>query len=114
MLAALSSVLHKALVIVGIVYLMAVILTVLVLSIASFFIYRALRLFLQFRTPRHVECPEINDFAIIQIDALRATATGILDSPALRVRACSRWPEHENCDRACLHGMKVGAGNVAA
>ena len=114
MFAGLSWELRKALVMVGTVYLIAVIALVLLLCISTFLIYRALRQFFRFWSPREVCCPETNKFAVVQVDGLHAAVTGVFDSPVLRVIACSRWPEGQNCDRACLRRIEAGLKISAA
>ena len=104
---ALSSELHKALVIVGTAYLIAVIAIVLLLCISIFFICSVLRQFFRFRSPFEVRCPETNEFAIVRVHALHAAVTSVLDSPVLRLSVCSRWPERQNCDRACLRRIEA-------
>jgi hypothetical protein len=56
----------------------------------------------RFRPPRTVTCPENHEPAEIQIDAGEAAATAAFGKPELRVRRCSRWPEHEQCGQECL------------
>jgi hypothetical protein len=51
---------------------------------------------------RLLACPENQQSASVSIDARHAVATGIDGLPELRLSDCSRWPEHSNCDRACL------------
>ncbi len=57
-----------------------------------------LREFLKHRGLRVVTCPETGDGAAVSVEALfAATWDG-----ALRLSACSRWPERAGCDQACL------------
>ena len=108
MLAGLSSALRKALIIIGTAYLIAVIAIVLALCILIFFICRVLRQYTIFRRPREVRCPETNRVAIVQVDAFHACLTSFFDDPILQLSACSRWPERQNCDRACLRELEGG------
>jgi hypothetical protein len=109
MLVLLSSALRKALIIIGSAYLIAVVAIVLTLCISLLFLCKVVREFFKFRSPRGLWCPETNEFAIVRLDALHASVTSVLDTPDLRLVACSRWPEHQNCDRACLRGMETRA-----
>jgi hypothetical protein len=55
------------------------------------------REFVKHRGTRLVICPETNDGAAVSLDALFAASRG-----ALRLSACSRWPERAGCDQQCL------------
>jgi hypothetical protein len=108
MLAFLSSALRRVLIIIETAYLIAVVAIVLALCVAIFFLCRVMQEFFKFRSPREVCCPETNGFATVRLDALHASITSVLDTPVLRLIACSRWPEHQNCGRACLGSEKAG------
>lgn len=56
----------------------------------------------QYSGERVVSCPENQQAATVNIDARHAVATGIDGRPILRLCDCTRWPEHAQCDRACL------------
>ncbi len=51
---------------------------------------------------RPVTCPENHEAAVVGIDARHAAATVMDGSPQVRLCDCSRWPEREECDQACL------------
>ena len=102
MLAALSSALQNVLILIGTAYLIAVIALLAILCISILLMWSMLRQFFSFRGPLVVRCPETNEIAIIHVDAAHAAVTSIVDDPHLRLTACSRWPERQNCDRACL------------
>lgn len=52
---------------------------------------------------RLVACPEDQQPAAVNIDARHAAMTGMTDGyPDVRLSNCTRWPEHSQCDRACL------------
>jgi hypothetical protein len=51
---------------------------------------------------RLVACPENQRPAAVSIDARHAASTAMDGHPDLRLSDCTRWPEHSNCDRACL------------
>lgn len=51
---------------------------------------------------RPVACPADHQPAVVHLDARYAAATVLDGSPALRVGECTRWPEHAQCNQACL------------
>lgn len=51
---------------------------------------------------RLLACPENQQAAVVNIDARHAALTGVDGIPRLRLSDCTRWPEHANCNRACL------------
>ena len=56
----------------------------------------------RFRHSRTVTCPDTQAPAEIDIDAGQAAASSAFGKPELRVKRCSRWPEHEECGQECL------------
>ena len=58
--------------------------------------------FARYRKPRIVRCPETGEAVFMRIDARHAAATSVPGPPDIRVAACSRWPEREDCDQACV------------
>jgi len=58
--------------------------------------------FARYRKPRIVRCPETGEAVMMRIDARHAAATSVFGPPEVRVTACSRWPEREGCDQACI------------
>jgi hypothetical protein len=54
------------------------------------------------RGRRIVICPQTSRPANIELDARYAVAMLVAGNPALKIQACSRWPEHQNCGRQCL------------
>lgn len=54
------------------------------------------------RIPRQVRCPQIGEAAVIDLDTGYAVKNHALGNTELRVRHCSRWPEHNGCGRECL------------
>lgn len=51
---------------------------------------------------RSVACPQNRQPATVDIDLRHAIASGVDGAPDLRLSGCTRWPEHADCDRACL------------
>jgi hypothetical protein len=57
---------------------------------------------LRFRGARVITCPENKRPAGVYIDERRAALSAMRGAPALRLSACSRWPERQGCGQACL------------
>ena len=76
-------------------------------SLAAIAIYvffgEFLRNWFRFRGVRLIVCPENYQPAAVKVDAKRAARWAALSGePDLRLNVCSRWPEKEGCDQACL------------
>jgi hypothetical protein len=56
----------------------------------------------RYRGARVVTCPENQRPAGVSLDASHASLTAPGRSTALRLSACSRWPEHAGCGQECL------------
>ncbi len=97
MLSGLADSVHRALVLIGTVYLIFAVAIAIIVCIAGFFLARMLIEFVQFRGRRQVLCPETGGVAIIRIDALHAAVSSAVADPDLQVIDCSRWPERQNC-----------------
>jgi hypothetical protein len=85
MLSALSSSVHRALVIFGTVYLIFTVALAMVICISSFFLVRMGIEFFRFRGRHPVLCPETGKTAVIRIDARHAAVSSLLADPELRV-----------------------------
>jgi len=59
-------------------------------------------IFLQYRDPRAVECPETHRQVAVRFDALRAAMRGLGGTPSLRLSDCTRWPERGDCGQECI------------
>ena len=59
------------------------------------------RVYREYHGTRIVTCPETEDYATIEVDAWYAAITQLFGRPKVRVRNCSRWPEHADCARGC-------------
>jgi hypothetical protein len=80
----------------------------LVVVVALVLLFRAIvKAYLEFRGTRVVICPEITAPAAVDVDARHATATAIFGEPCLRLSACSRWPEREDCGQECLKQIEL-------
>ncbi len=63
---------------------------------------RSLRAFFVFRGTRVVVCPESREMVAVEVDARRAALTAPQGRPQLRLDACTRWPERQECEQECL------------
>ena len=57
---------------------------------------------LKFRGACVITCPENQCPAGVHVDERHAALTALKGAPALRLSACSRWPERQGCGQACL------------
>ena len=65
--------------------------------------YPLVRTWLRYRGTRIVRCPLTGSTASIDLDAVyAATSQASFGYPMLRVKRCSRWPRHRDCDQECL------------
>ena len=51
---------------------------------------------------RVVKCPQTRRLAAVDLNARHAMATAVWDAADLRVKNCSRWPDHRRCDQGCV------------
>jgi hypothetical protein len=78
--------------------------TLLVL-IALYLGYRAIyafRLYLKFRGPRLLTCPETKELELVEVAAGTMAMEAFAGEPCFRVRKCSRWPMCRDCGQDCL------------
>ena len=61
-----------------------------------------LRAYRNFRGTRVVTCPETRRPVAVELDAGHAAVTGVTGEADLRLQACSRWPERQDCGQECL------------
>ena len=65
--------------------------------------YPLVRTWLRYCGTRIVRCPQTGGTEAIDVDARYAAAShASIGSPMLRVKACSIWPRHRDCDQDCL------------
>ena len=60
-----------------------------------------------YREPRTILCPETLDAATVSVDADLAARTALTGNEELRLTACSRWPERQDCDQACTQQIAL-------
>jgi hypothetical protein len=58
--------------------------------------------YVRYRGQRVITCPETRMPAAVEVDAGHAALTASISHPDLRLKACSRWPEREDCGQECL------------
>jgi hypothetical protein len=56
----------------------------------------------KFQGTRVLTCPENRQTAAVELASWQAAVTGFFGKPIPRVRSCSRWPERQGCDQACI------------
>lgn len=74
---------------------------VLVAALALVSVLAILR-YREYRGKRILICPETNQPVGAEVDALKAARTWVLGQPKFVITNCSRWPEREGCDQACV------------
>lgn len=63
----------------------------------------ALRSSWRLRGVRLVACPETGNVAAVGFSRMHAAVTAVLgEGPEAKLARCSRWPEREGCDQACV------------
>ena len=91
----------------------AIVVAVLVIA-GGLFILRAVpgvRAYLNFRGKRLVTCPETHKPAAVDIAAAEAAVGTFVNEPTLRLKECSRWPEHQDCGQDCLQQIETDPAN---
>lgn len=73
-------------------------------------VWIALRDSFRERGPRVITCPENGCHAEVEVEALRAGFSSAVGEPHRRLAACSRWPEMQGCDQACLEEIETTPG----
>ncbi len=94
-----------------------------VLSVAAVLLALALALlvpllmagaYLKFRGRRIVICPETEKPTAVEVDARFAAASAVFGEPSLRLKTCSRWPEHRDCGQECLEQIQAAPEELLA
>ncbi|HZP64357.1 MAG TPA: hypothetical protein VFB28_13155 [Terriglobales bacterium] len=60
-----------------------------------------------------VTCPETHKPAAVKVATGRAAMAAITGKEHIELSRCSRWPEREGCDQACLQELKADPENHA-
>jgi hypothetical protein len=56
---------------------------------------------------RVVVCPETKRPVAVKVDVGHAMTTAIWEKPDVRLTACSRWPEGQDCDQLCVRQIET-------
>ena len=67
----------------------------------AFLVRAIVRTYVRYRGKRIVTCPETEQYAAVDVDAIHAAVTSLVGTPELRLTSCSRWPEREGCPQDC-------------
>jgi hypothetical protein len=70
--------------------------------LAGFGAIRMARMWFRYHGAMVVKCPENQRPAAVSLDAAHASLTAPGKPAALRLSACSRWPERAGCGQECL------------
>jgi len=71
-------------------------------SALYFLARRGLHIYRRYSGKMRVTCPENRQPAAVEVDARHAALTAAFYEENLMLKACSRWPEMENCGQDCL------------
>jgi hypothetical protein len=61
-----------------------------------------LRNYRRYHGRMQVTCPETHHAAGVRVDVAHAVLSGTLGKTDLRLKSCTRWPDHRKCGQACL------------
>ena len=65
-------------------------------------VFVSIRAYRRYRGARVVTCPETKQTVAVTIDRGHAAATTLAGEPELRLESCTRWPERQHCNQACI------------
>jgi hypothetical protein len=84
----------------------------LIMLAVFYFVWRSvIKTYRKFQGKMLVTCPETNQTAGVAVDAKHAALTAIPGEPKLRLKACTRWPERQNCGQECLAQIALSPEN---
>ena len=78
----------------------------LILGLLLFVLIRGVRSYLKYRGKRLITCPENQQPAAVEVNALKAGVEGARHPPHLELSHCSRWPEKQGCGQECLRQIE--------
>jgi len=78
------------------------IVVMLIAMVVATYAARLLWGYLRMRGARIVVCPETREPAVVSVDPGHLAVTATLGSPDVLLDRCSRWPEREGCNQACV------------
>ena len=71
------------------------------------YLIMGLRAWMTVRGARIVVCPETQLPVAVKVDVAHDVVSTILERPELRLTACSRWPERQDCDQPCTQQIEI-------
>lgn len=80
----------------------AVVCAALALAVAYLIVRAVAGVYWKYRGDHVVKCPENQRPAGVHVDLRNAAKAALHGSHDIRLDACSRWPEKQNCGQACL------------
>jgi hypothetical protein len=87
----------------GVFIWVSVVLLALVVVLALVFV----RAYLKYRGARVITCPENRRPAGVLVDTRHVLLMTLEGKTDLRLKSCSRWPEHQNCGQECLRQIEA-------
>jgi len=86
----------------GVISLVAALAVGLILDLAI----RGFRTYLKYRGKRLITCPENQQPAAVEVNAVGAGLEAVLHVRHLELSQCSRWPEKQGCGQECLRQIE--------
>ncbi|MGD8395895.1 MAG: hypothetical protein PVF43_10500 [Candidatus Eiseniibacteriota bacterium] len=75
---------------------------IVVVAAAGWLIVRFARAYRAQRGKRLVSCPENQETVAVEVAAARAALRAVSGGSEVDLKACTRWPEKEDCGQECL------------
>jgi len=76
----------------------------------AFVVYRSLigaHEYRKFHGTMLVNCPENQHIVAVDVASARAALTAMFGKECVELNQCTRWPEKEDCDQACLRDIQA-------
>ena len=87
-------------------YVVIFLVAALVAGLLLFVVTRGVRSYLRYRGKWLITCPENQQPAAVEVDALKAGYEAAVHGPHLELTQCSRWPEKQGCMQECLRQIE--------
>ena len=81
--------------------------TLILLGLLVAFGFVFFQMYVKFRGDRVITCPENQRPAGVALDARHVFFSGLQGKQDLRLKSCSRWPEHQDCGQECLKQIEA-------
>jgi hypothetical protein len=88
--------------------------TILLAIVLAVYAIIAIRTWVRFRGARVVTCPETRQPAGVAVDIGHAMVSAVWERADVRIGRCSRWPEREGCDEACVAQIEASLDGTRA